>query len=249
MRPLAGGAIELHGHRRRAGGSHHRQGPTQNRSSCAAHVTPHPPEPTAACLLRLAPFNGALLRADGAELFGRGNDGEPSLPDCLGTGSLLTEQLDLADSALRPTLLQLARDGRCSEPGHPERQYRFGGRLFFTSDKAVSEFDRVCQLIRVPPLRVRLQDLGKWIRHGVRQKALSLGWAAPPGVSDEMVKRLQSYSFFGNVSELLELIERAFRYCAASHPAILPDDVFWTSRRGPREPAFISGAGSRCCRT
>ena len=186
----------------------------------------------------LVRLNAALLRPDGAELFASGA-GELSLLACLGAGSLLIDQVDLAPAALRPLLLQLARDGSWRDPDQPGRRFVFPGRVFFTAEKALPDLDGCCQLIRVPPLRVRRQDLGEWLRYGVRQKALSLGWSRPPSVSEELVKRLQTYDFPGNLRELSQLIERALRQCGAGrYPEMLPDDVFWTGRRGPQRARF-----------
>ncbi len=182
-------------------------------------------------------LNAALLRPDGAELFATGA-AEASLLECLGAGSLLIDQVDLAPAALRPLLLRLAADGSWSDPDQPGRRFVFPGRVFFTAEKALPDFDGCCQLIRVPPLRVRRQDLGEWLRYGVRQKALSLGWSRPPSVSEELVKRLQTYDFPGNLRELSQLIERALRQSAGSYPQQLPDDVFWTGRRAPQRARF-----------
>jgi len=176
-------------------------------------------------------LNGALLRPDGAELFGRGSGEEIPLLACLGEGSLLIDQLDLAPEPLRRQLVELALDGHWHDPHDPTQLHRFAGRLFFTAEKSLSAFDPLCRQIRVPPLRVRRADLGEWIRYGVRQKARSLGWSQPPDVGVEAVRRLQTYDFPGNVRELQGLIERALRQCSASHPATLPDDVFWTQKR------------------
>ena len=176
-------------------------------------------------------LNGALLRADGADLFGRSSGEEIPLLACLEEGSLLIDQLDLTPEPLRAQLLQLARDGHWQDPQEPTLRRRFAGRLFFTAETSLSDFDPLCRQIRVPPLRVRRADLGEWLRYGVRQKARSLGWTQPPEVGMEAIRRLQTYDFPGNVRELQSLIERALRQCSASHPATLPDDVFWTQKR------------------
>ena len=180
----------------------------------------------------LVQLNAALLRPDGAELFAAGADGL-TLLDCLGTGSLLLDQIDKADPQLRPALLELARSGRWVSPddGH---EHQFPGRVFLTAETTAPDFDVCCRHIRVPPLRVRRQDLGEWLRYGVRQKARSLGWATPPTVSEGLVKRLQTYDFPGNIRELTLVIERALRQCAPGRPAVLPDEVFWTGRRSQR---------------
>jgi transcriptional regulator with AAA-type ATPase domain len=180
----------------------------------------------------LVRLNCALLRADGAELYAAGADGV-SLIACLGDGGLLLDQIDRADPQLRPALLELARSGGWTSPDDG-RTHHFPGRVFLTAEATAPDFDACCRHIRVPPLRVRRQDLGEWLRYGVRQKARSLGWAAPPAVSEGLIKRLQTYDFPGNIRELTLVIERALRQCAEDQPAVLPDEVFWTGRRPQR---------------
>jgi len=183
----------------------------------------------------MARIDAATLGDDGAPLFGSGSSGGVgSLLDCLGDGALLIDNLDRADPALLPQLLELARSGRWRAPGEgsPERQYT--GRVFFSTESALPQADRCCTLIRVPPLRVRRQDLGEWLRYGIRQQAPRLGWQRPPAVSEAVVKRLQSHDFPGNIRELNAVVERALRQAAADHPAQLPDDVFWTGSRVSR---------------
>jgi polyferredoxin len=175
-------------------------------------------------------LNCALLRSDGAELFAPGADGL-SLLECLGRGSLLLDQIDRADPALQPRLLELARSGTWVGPGPAAEPRHFSGRVFLTAEKSVPPLDAICRQIRVPPLRVRRQDLGEWLRYGVRQKGRRLGWTQPPQVSETLVKRLQTYDFPGNVRELEQVIERALRQCSRDRPTLLPDDVFWTERR------------------
>ena len=176
----------------------------------------------------LVRVNCATLRVDGADLF-RGSAEGPPLLACLGEGGLLLDQIDRADPALRDALRELVASGRWRD-GHGREQH-FAGRLFLTTETVLPEVDDLCRLIRVPPLRVRRQDLGDWLRYGVRLKARSLGWQPPPQVSQALVKRLQTYDFPGNLRELSELIDRALRQCDGDRPAVLPEDVFWTGRR------------------
>jgi len=182
-------------------------------------------------------FDGALLRPDGAELFG-GDDAEPSLLQLLGRGALLIDKLDQVDEPLRARLLELARSGRWRSAAAGAAAQVFPGRVFFTSETALPAFDRDCTVIRVPALRVRRQDLGDWLRYGVRQRARMLGWSRPPQVEEAVVKRLQSYDFPGNLRELETLTERALqqvrRQDEGSCPALIPEDVFWTPARQQR---------------
>ena len=176
----------------------------------------------------LVRLNGALLRPDGAELFAPGPDCK-ALLETLGAGALLIDQVDLVDPVLLPRLRELALERRWRGPDG--LVHDFGGRIYLTSETHLDGFEAIDRPIRVPPLRVRRQDLGEWLRYGVRQKARSLGWSPPPQVSAALVKRLQTYDFPGNIRELSQLIDRALRQCAVSRPPVLPEDVFWTERR------------------
>jgi polyferredoxin len=176
----------------------------------------------------LVRLNGALLRADGAELFAPGPDSK-ALLEILGAGALLIDQVDLVDPVLLPRLRELALERRWRGPDG--LVHDFDGRIYLTSETHLDGFEAIDRPIRVPPLRVRRQDLGEWLRYGVRQKARSLGWSPPPQVSAALVKRLQTYDFPGNIRELSQLIDRALRQCAASRPPVLREDVFWTERR------------------
>jgi polyferredoxin len=179
-------------------------------------------------------LNCALLRPDGAELFHGDRHHRPLLA-CLGEGALLLDQFDRADPALRPLLLQLVRTGSWANPEQAAPE-RFAGRLFLTAETS-QDLGAEVRAIRVPPLRVRRADLGEWLRYAVRQRSRSLGWSQPPRLNEALIKQLQSYDFPGNVRELFNLVDRALRQCARTHPAVLPDDVFWTDQRRNR-PRF-----------
>jgi len=186
----------------------------------------------------LVRLDGATLRADGATLFGpAGGGGAGSLLECLGDGALLIDKLDQVPPELQAALLELASTGRWRAPGAGSGERQFGGRVFFTAEAALPAFDRACLTIRVPPLRVRRQDLGEWLRYGVRQQARSTGWQALPQVSEAVVRRLQNHDFPNNLRELEELISRALlqaRQQGMAAGGLLPDAVFWTpSRQSP----------------
>jgi polyferredoxin len=185
-------------------------------------------------------LDGALLRGDGAELFGTASsDGSGSLLEALGDGSLLINKLDRVDPALLPSLLALARSGDWRAPGTGSTPRHFGGRLFFTTEAALSAFEPSCRLIRVPPLRVRRQDLGEWLRYMLRLRSRALAWTATPTVGEEVIRRLQIHDFPGNIRELEGLVERALRQLppaalASPLPMSLPEEVFWLTPRPQR---------------
>ncbi|MEB3322819.1 MAG: 4Fe-4S binding protein [Synechococcaceae cyanobacterium] len=174
-----------------------------------------------------------LLRPDGDELFAPGPGGL-SLLECVADGAVLLDQIDRADPALQPLLLELARSGRWRSPGEPGRERTFAGRVFLTAETPMKGCEAFARVLRVPALRVRRQDLGEWLRYGVRMRARQLGWERAPAVGEPLVKRLQSHDFPGNIRELDQLIDRALRQCSGERPAALPEDVFWTPRRGQR---------------
>ena len=176
-------------------------------------------------MLRL---DAALLKADGSDLLQplEASDGR-SLLELVGEGSLLIDQLDRAPDALRPRLLELL-----------EGQHGFRGRLFFTSESVCPDVERRCNVIRVPPLRVRRKDLGEWLRYGIRLRSRKLDWPQAPEVSEAVIKRLQAYDFPNNIRELETLIDRALqqirRQEGSTIPALIPEDVFWTPTRQQR---------------
>ena len=173
--------------------------------------------------------DAALIKADGSDLIEPlpSSDGL-SLLELVGDGSLLIDQLDLAPKALKPFLLELLKG-----------QHGFRGRLFFTSETVCPDIERRCNLIRVPPLRVRRQDLGEWLRYGVRLRSRTLGWQKAPAVSEAVIKRLQAYDFPSNIRELDTLIDRALRQMrqqkSSVMPTLIPEDVFWTP---PRQQSY-----------
>ena len=85
----------------------------------------------------LVRIDGALLNADGSDLWGRPKSDEPSLLECIGDGTLLLDKLDKAPKALQPRLIALA----CEHPG----------RVIVTSECAIPSLSNQGRLIRVPP--------------------------------------------------------------------------------------------------
>ena len=138
-------------------------------------------------------IDASLLPADGGELFQASIWG-PALLSCLGKGTLLIDRLDAARPELRPLLVALAVNGNW-----PGGTAAIGARVIFTAESPVPELDGLVQRIRVPPLRVRRQDLGDWIRYDVRQISRKLGWTRPPEVPEVVVKRLQGHDFANNL--------------------------------------------------
>ena len=69
--------------------------------------------------------------------------------------------------------------------------------MIVTSECAVPSLSNQGRLIRVPSLRLRRQDLGEWMRFGVRWSRVNRAGAGPqPGAW--IIKQLQRYDFPNN---------------------------------------------------
>ncbi len=63
--------------------------------------------------------------------------------------------------------------------------------------------------INVPPLRHRIEDIPLLVHRLTEEKALEMGLKKVPQVTNEDMRRLQSYYWPGNVRELQNIVERA----------------------------------------
>ena len=63
--------------------------------------------------------------------------------------------------------------------------------------------------IRIPPLRLRREDIPSLVQHFVERKAQEMGLPHVPRVSSHDLQRLESYDWPGNVRELQNIVERA----------------------------------------
>jgi len=98
-------------------------------------------------------------------------------------------------------------------------------------------------VLTVPPLRARHEDILLLAEHFGRAMAHELGWTAFPGFAPEAIAALQRYDWPGNVRELKNVAERAvYRWAAPDHPvAAIELDPFDSPYR-PRETATTDQA-------
>jgi psp operon transcriptional activator len=65
------------------------------------------------------------------------------------------------------------------------------------------------EVITLPPLRARQDDIPLLAEHFGRRMAVELEWSNWPGFTREAISRLETYSWPGNVRELRNVVERA----------------------------------------
>ena len=84
------------------------------------------------------------------------------------------------------------------------------------------------EVITLPPLRVRAEDILILAEHFARRMSIEIGWPEWPGFAPETKKALRSYPWPGNIRELKNAVERAvYRWGDPMTPiADIPFDPF-----------------------
>jgi transcriptional regulator with AAA-type ATPase domain/NAD-dependent dihydropyrimidine dehydrogenase PreA subunit len=173
-------------------------------------------------------INCNALQASGAELFGR-IGGKPGLFEAIGAGTLLLNNIQELDPALLPqikTVLEhntyqpVRREAvQAAEPNSTQ------ARIILVAEKTVPGLERLMgHAIKVPPLRVRKPDLKAQIDYYLN---LTAKRRAEPKrtLTPEALRRLQAYSYPGNLAELQSLMSRAI--AQAPEKSALTDELFW----------------------
>jgi transcriptional regulator with AAA-type ATPase domain/NAD-dependent dihydropyrimidine dehydrogenase PreA subunit len=190
---------------------------------------------------RLEPLikvNCDTIQANGADLFGRAG-GKPGLLAWVGTGTLLLNNLQDLPTGLQTRLITLLQTGtyvpiaREGEAPPPPRQSE--ARIMMVAEKVLPGLDRkglVGHTIKVPPLRVRKTDIATQLDYYLSLISRARG-VAKPSVTPEAIRRLQSYDFPGNITELEGLVERAM--IQANGATTLTEEVFWETNGKGRQ--------------
>jgi psp operon transcriptional activator len=90
-------------------------------------------------------------------------------------------------------------------------------------------------VVTVPPLRARRDDIPLIVRHFACAMAAELEWESVPSFSKEAMARLISHPWPGNVRELRNVVERAvYRWWAPDRPI---EDVVFDPFASPYRPA------------
>ncbi len=173
--------------------------------------------------------NCRTLQASGAELFGRAG-GQPGFLEALGQGTLILNNIhELPEELLLK--LKILLETESYSPISRNAQVsakRTQARIMMVSEQILPEIDGlVGHAIKVPPLRVRKTDMKTQINY--YSSLISQEQGIPKrGISSQALRRLQAYSFPGNLAELQSLIERAM--AQTSDLSDLSEEVFWTAQ-------------------
>ncbi|MGB7086540.1 MAG: cyclic nucleotide-binding domain-containing protein [Phormidesmis sp.] len=177
------------------------------------------------------------------DLFGRG-ESQTGLLEWLGNGTLLLNNIQDLDESLIASVVQLIETGqyrplgREGEAPPPLRKSQVW--ILMVSEKVVPDFthclsEQTLKQIKVPPLRVRKADLEAHINYFAqllcRKRGLDKRQIAP-----EALRRLQSYDFPGNLTELESMVERAVSQ--SGNRRMLTEEVFWAEEKQSRRFRF-----------
>ncbi|MFK8184921.1 MAG: sigma 54-interacting transcriptional regulator [Phormidesmis sp.] len=176
------------------------------------------------------------------DLFGRyfpHKSDQPGLLDWLEDGTLLLNNIQDLNPEIKPAILQLVETGhyqpvtREEDPPAPARQSK--ARILMISEKAMPAFTKCAsQQIKVPPLRVRKADIEAQINYFVQLLCRNKGLCKQQ-ITPAALRRLQSYDFPGNITELESMVERAISQAEGN---LLTEDIFWAAEKPSRRFRF-----------
>ncbi|MEJ5978791.1 phage shock protein operon transcriptional activator [Novosphingobium sp. PS1R-30] len=168
-------------------------------------------------------------------------------------GTLFLDELATLSAAAQERLLRAIEYGEVTRIG-ASRPLRVDVRIIAATNEnlpALAEqgcfradlLDRLSfEVITLPPLRARGDDVLLLAEHYGRRMATEAGWDGWPGFSSEARQALSAHVWPGNVRELRNVVERAvYRWDESERPvAEIVFDPFespWQPRRTPEPPA------------
>lgn len=173
--------------------------------------------------------NCRTLQASGAELFGRAG-GQPGFLEALGQGTLVLNNIQELPEELQHKL-QVLLETDSYTPVSRDAQAtskKTQARILMVSEQVLPEIDcRAGRSIKVPPLRVRKADMKTQVSYYISLIAQEQG-IPRRDISATALRRLQAYSFPGNLAELQGLIERAMAQVSGN--CDLTEELFWPAQ-------------------
>lgn len=146
-------------------------------------------------------------------------------------GTLFLDELGNMSSLLQEKLLRVIEYGEFERLGG-QKPMQVNVRIIAATNEdlptmaASGKFredllDRLAfDVVTIPPLRAREQDVERLAEHFAINMSVELGWADFPGFSDQALEQLKSHPFYGNVRELKNVVERSVYRWGNSSKAI-----------------------------
>lgn len=172
--------------------------------------------------------NCAILQTSGADLFGRVG-GKPGILEALGEGTLVFNNLQDLAPDLIPKLKTLLETSTYTpiqrDPNSTALPKTSSARIIIVTEKTFPEVERlIAHVIKVPPLRVRKTDVKAQVDYYL--SLIAQAKSIPKrDITPEALRRLQAYSYPGNLAELQSLVDRAIAQSPGTDD--LTDEVFW----------------------
>ncbi len=171
------------------------------------------------------------IQASGADLFGRVG-GKPGIIEALGNGTLILNNIQQLSLELLPKIANLIKTNHyisVYRDGEPIPKPKVSTtRIIIISEQNLNPIDSLIQTkIKVPPLRVRKEDLAEQITYYTnlisRQRCCNKSRLTP-----EALRKLQAYDFPNNLRELEGIIERALSQLQGCDE--ITEEIVWQSQ-------------------
>jgi psp operon transcriptional activator len=172
-----------------------------------------------------------------AELFGYetgaftgATRGRPGRFEDADGGTLFLDEIATLSAAAQERLLRVVEYGELTRLGS-NRVTRVDVRVVgATNEDLPTLVERGCfradlldrlafEVVTLPPLRARAEDIETLAMHFARRMAVELGWAGFAGFAATALAELQAYPWPGNIRELKNVVERSlYRWADAERP-------------------------------
>ena len=173
----------------------------------------------------------AKIQSSGSELFGRAG-GKSGLIEALGKGTVIFNNIHLLPSELLPAITNFIATNsyttisRSTE--YPPAEKIADARIIIITEQPITQIKSLVDtLIKVPPLRVRKEDIEELAYYYIslisRNQCVSKSRITP-----EAIRRLQAYDFPNNLRELENLVERAIVQLQGCDD--ITEEIIWPSQ-------------------
>jgi len=174
-------------------------------------------------------------------------------------GTLLLDELGNMSAAVQEKVLRVIEYGEFERLGG-QKTLQVNVRIVAATNENLPQLaaegkfredllDRLAfDVITIPPLRARENDVQRLAEHFAIRMSIELGWQDFPGFSAKATAQLKNHPFYGNVRELKNVVERSiYRWgtpsAAIGELVLDPFDSPWAPAAKPRQSDPDSSLG------